>query len=79
MNNLDGKLKNRFSYELIQSEIESNTSVCATVQESVEEVLKLRNYLKNMGDKYNYRLGISGTHPTASPSDQKFINNEAYN
>ena len=79
MNNLDESFKDRFSYELIQSEIESNTSVCSSVNECIDEVLKLRKYLKELGEKYNYRIGISGTHPTALPSEQKFINNDSYN
>ena len=79
MSNLSSDMKNRFSYELIQSEIESNTSVCNTVDESINELLDLRNYLKDLGEKYNYRIGISGTHPTALPVDQKFIDNDSYN
>ena len=79
MNNLEDNLKSRFSYELIESEIESNTPICLTVNESIEEVIKLRTYLRKIGSKYNYRLGISGTHPTAIPSDQKFVNNDSYN
>ena len=79
MSNLSSDMKDRFSYELIQSEIESNTSVCNTVDESINELLDLRNYLKDLGEKYNYRIGISGTHPTALPVDQKFIDNDSYN
>ena len=79
MNSLKGPWVNRFSYELIQSEVESNTPVCSSVNQSIQEVLKLRNYLKDLGDKYNYRIGISGTHPTARPEDQKFIENDSYN
>jgi len=79
MNSLDSSMKQRFSYELIQSEIESNTSVCLTVEEAVQEVLGLRNHLKLIGEKFNYKLGISGTHPTALPGDQKFIDNDSYN
>ena len=79
MNDIHGDMKERFSYELIQSEIESNTPVCSSVNESIEQLLNLRNHLKSLGEKHNYRLGISGTHPTASPVDQKFIDNDAYN
>jgi len=79
MSELSEEFQDRFSYELIQSEIESNTSVCHTVNESIQEILKLRNYLKKIGEKYNYKLGISGTHPTALPKEQKFINNDSYN
>ena len=38
----------------------------------------LRNYLQELGDKYNFRLGISGTHPTALPINQEFINDKSY-
>ena len=79
MQNLNSNKKQRFSYELIQSEIESNTSVCITVNEAIEELISLRTYLKKLGGKYNYRIGISGTHPTAQPVDQKFIDNDSYN
>ena len=79
MSSLKGELKNRFSYELIQSEIESNTPICSSVNESILEVLKLRNYLKDLGEKYGYRIGMSGTHPTALPANQKFIDNDSYN
>jgi len=79
INSLDSNMLPRFSYELIQSEIESNTPVCQTVNESINELLKLRMHLKALGKKYNYRIGISGTHPTALPSEQKFITNDAYN
>ncbi|MAR30259.1 MAG: hypothetical protein CMG24_04920 [Candidatus Marinimicrobia bacterium] len=79
MQNLNSNKKQRFSYELIQSEIESNTSVCNTVNKAVEELISLRTYLKELGEKYNYRIGISGTHPTAQPIDQKFIDNDSYN
>ena len=79
MSSLPEKFKSRFSYELIQSEIESNTSVCDSVGESILEVLELRNYLKDLGKRKDFRLGISGTHPTALPLDQKFVNNDSYN
>ena len=79
MRNLTKDTQDRFSYELIQSEIESNTSICLTVNQSIQEVLKLRNFLRELGKKNNYRLGISGTHPTALPIEQKFVDNDAYN
>ena len=78
MQSLDLDIKERFSYELIQSEIESNTSVCLDVDSAIEELLVLRSYLKKTGMKYDYKIGISGTHPTALPSEQKFIDNDAY-
>ena len=32
-----------------------------------------------LGEKLDFNIGISGTHPTAMCKDQKFVNNESYN
>ena len=69
----------RFSYELLLSEIESNTSINNTLIESITEVLKYRNILNKIGKSNNFSIGMSGTHPTALPKDQKFVKNESYN
>ena len=39
----------------------------------------LRSKLKEIGNKLDYKIGISGTHPTANPLNQKFVNTEGYN
>jgi len=78
MNIVKDEYPNRFSYELLLSEIESNTSINNTLDESVSEVIKYRNVLKTIGEKNNFCIGISGTHPTALSSDQKFVKNESY-
>ena len=72
------KYNDRFSYELILSEIESNTSINNTLTESLNEIIKLRNLLKNIGKNNSFHLGISGTHPTAISSEQKFVKNDSY-
>ena len=46
----------RFSYELIHSEIESNTKICDNVIEASQEVIKYRNLLKDIGLKINCLL-----------------------
>ena len=69
----------RYSYELLLSEIETNTPICENVNESVACLSSQRNELKNIGKKIGYRLGISGTHPMANPFDQKFVGNDSYN
>ena len=79
MNKVKNKYSDRFSYELLLSEIESNTSINNTVKESVDEILFYRNLLKKIGEENDFSIGISGTHPTALPEDQKFVNNESYN
>ena len=57
----------RLSYELIYSEIESNTEICNTSKEAINQVQVLRNKLKKIGLYIGYVIGISGTHPTSNP------------
>jgi len=79
MDLIDEDLKERFSYELLLSEIEINTSVCKDVNEVVAELSDLRKYVRLLGERLDYRIGISGTHPTAKPEDQEFVKNNSYN
>ena len=69
----------RLSYELIESEIEANTSVHYDINEAIKELASLRTKINNLGKSNNFALGISGTHPTAEPEKQNFVNNESYN
>ena len=77
-NHLDFEEKERFSYELLLSEIEANTPICKNVNHAMKEVSKNRRKLKSLGEILNFKLGISGTHPTAKPEEQKFVNNNSY-
>lgn len=78
MNHFKDIMPERFSFELIEAEIESNTSVHYEIREAIKELSFLRGELQELGKNNNFCLGISGTHPTAKPSDQKFIQNESY-
>ena len=78
MDNIESDLKSRYSYELLLSEIEVNTSVCQTVSDAIEEIKYLRGNTKKIGESVGFRLGISGTHPTAICKNQTFVNNESY-
>ena len=69
----------RFSYELIESEIEANTSVHFDINEAIKELSYLRSKINNLGKSNEFTLGISGTHPTALPNEQNFVKNESYN
>ena len=71
--------KDRFSYELLLSEIETNTPICSNVDESIECLSKQRSELRDIGEKVGYKLGVSGTHPTAMAVDQNFVQNTSYN
>ncbi len=76
---LPQNFKSRFSYELMLSEIETNTPVCGTVSETVGEIIKLRSLVKDLGAELGYRIGISGTHPTALPGTQTYVDTTGYN
>jgi len=78
MDLVDLDIKDRFSFELLESEIEVNTRICENVNDSIKEITKLRNITRDLGSKIGYKIGISGTHPTALPEEQIFIENESY-
>ena len=71
--------KDRYSYELLLSEIETNTPICETVSDSFNFLSKQRTELKNIGIKEGFKIGLSGTHPTAISTDQEFVSNDSYN
>ena len=71
-------LPDRFSFELIEAEIESNTSVHYDIRNAIKELSSLRSKLKDLGQNNDFSIGISGTHPTAKANEQNFIKNESY-
>ena len=79
MAELDETLIPRYSYELILSEIEVNTSICNSVKEAIDEIKFLRNHTREIGNRIGYRIGVSGTHPTALSKEQRFVDNDSYN
>ena len=79
MNFISEDEKNRYSYELLLGEIESNTPICDDVNHAIGEVIKNRIRLKEVGDSLDFKIGISGTHPTALPEEQEFVSNDSYN
>ena len=50
---------------MLLGEIESNTPICDDVHHAIEEVIKNRIRLKEIGNSLDFKIGISGTHPTA--------------
>ena len=79
MNFITEEEKDRYSYELLLGEIESNTPICDDVHHAIEEVIKNRIRLKEIGNSLDFKVGISGTHPTALPEEQEFVSNDSYN
>ena len=73
------KDKNRYSYELLLSEIETNTPICDSVESSIKHLSAHRKELREIGKELGYKIGISGTHPTAKAVDQNFVDSSSYN
>ncbi|MAV64057.1 MAG: hypothetical protein CMG00_02575 [Candidatus Marinimicrobia bacterium] len=71
--------RERYSYELLLSEIETNTPVCRDASEAIVFLSNQRNELRKIGLKEGFKIGISGTHPKAMSLDQKFVSNDSYN
>jgi len=78
MAELDESVKPRYSYELLLSEIETNTAVSRDVDEAMDNVIALRQQVNAICEKIGVKMGIGGTHPYARWQDQKFVNTEAY-
>jgi len=68
----------RYSYELLESVIEANTSVHINIKDAINELSILRRNIAKLGKSKDFTLGISGTHPTADPLKQTFVTNKSY-
>jgi len=75
---LDEDEQERFSYELILSEIEINTPVSETVNEAMGHIRRFRGRVRDLGQDLGFRIGISGTHPTALGDEQQFVDSPGY-
>lgn len=75
---IDPEMKERFSYELLLSEIETNTRVVNTVDEAMDEVIRLRQMVYEICDRLGIVMGINGTHPFADWRDQEFVTTPTY-
>ncbi|UCH62204.1 MAG: YbdK family carboxylate-amine ligase [Fidelibacterota bacterium] len=78
LDRLDADEQERFSYELILSEIEINTPVSETVSEAMSHVRHYRGRVRDMGRELGFCIGISGTHPTALGDEQQFVDSPGY-
>ena len=75
---LPEELQTRFSYELLLSEIESNTEICDTIDDAIDDLSHKRNILRDLGDNIGYKIGISGTHPNSKCENQNFVSSKSY-
>ncbi|MCH7496248.1 MAG: YbdK family carboxylate-amine ligase [Candidatus Marinimicrobia bacterium] len=75
---LEESERERFSYELIMSEIEINTPICESVAAAMHQIGYFRRRVRELGEELNFRVGISGTHPTALGDEQQFVGSPNY-
>ena len=78
MEAVDPALRERFSYELLLSEIETNTEVARSVDDAMESVIHLRKTVAEISERLGVSMGVNGTHPFADWREQKFVQNETY-
>ncbi|MDP9072918.1 MAG: YbdK family carboxylate-amine ligase, partial [Actinomycetota bacterium] len=64
--------------ELMRSQIEVSTPVCASLDEVDTELRALRRRLSALAGRYGCRLGAAGSHPTARWESQEVTPKERY-
>jgi len=71
-------LRERLKPELHQSVVEMGSTVCETVQEAREEVLKMRRLVNEKVRETGLRIVAAGTHPFSDWTEQKITPLERY-
>ena len=67
------------SPEFLRSQIEVGTSVCHTIAEAREELIRLRTTVGTIADEFGLAPIASSTHPFANWRDQQHTDKERYN
>jgi glutamate---cysteine ligase / carboxylate-amine ligase len=78
MEDCEKRLGIQVSTELLRSQIEIGTTVCANVQDIREELVRLRGSIKEVANKYGLEPIAASTHPFSSWQDQKATPKERY-
>jgi len=78
MDEVEEDLRERFSYELLLSELETNTRETGSVDEAMEDVIWLRKKVHTICERLGIKMGINGTHPFADWRDQEFVQTPTY-
>jgi carboxylate-amine ligase len=68
----------RVTHELLQSQVEVGTSVCATVDQARDELAGLRRTVAACAEEFGLRMIAASTHPWASWRDQEPVEMERY-
>ncbi len=64
--------------ELLQSQIEVGSKVCANIKEASSEIRRLRSLVQGIAEKNGRRIVAAGTHPFSNWKDQLVTNDERY-
>ena len=72
------ELRERLSYDLIQTLIEVNTAVNETVDDGIADLLDKRRQVQTLAEAVGATLGLTGTHPFADPKEQGFVDTPDY-
>ncbi len=72
------RLGSRVAYELLQAQVEVDTSVCATVAEARRELTELRGTVAEVAGRFDMALIAASTHPFANWRTQRQVDKERY-
>ena len=64
--------------ELMQSQIEAGSSVCANVREIRAEIIRMRSLVRKLAAEHGKVIASAGTHPFADWNQQTFTAGERY-
>ncbi len=78
MDSLEGEMRERVCYELLQCVLEGRSPVCRTVDDLVENVGQGRRTLAEACSERGVRLVASGSHPFGSWREMPFIDTDHY-
>jgi carboxylate-amine ligase len=78
MRECERRLGDQVSTELLRSQIEIGTRVCANVGEVRDELVRLRGNIKEVANQYGLEPIASSTHPFSRWRDQKHTRKERY-
>lgn len=78
MEGADEDFREFLAYDLLLGLIEINTGVADSVGQAVSQLLDRRRRVQALAESLGCTLGMTGTHPTAEPMDQKLVQTQSY-
>ena len=72
------RLGSRVAYELLQAQVEVDTSVCGTIAEARRELTELRGTVAEVAGRFDMALIAASTHPFANWRTQRQVDKERY-